>query len=172
MSDAMNFTPDSTQAVLLHHQINQFNAAYADALDSKRFEEWPLFFTEDGRYTLQARENHERNLPLALMDLESRAMMRDRVYGITQTIYHGPYYTRHLVGQASVSSFAEGVILATANYAVFRTKPGGAGAGVSEVMSVGRYIDSLIQTPSGLKLQSRCCVYYSETVLNSVIYPI
>ena len=160
------------EAVLLHHRINQLYAAYADALDAKRFDEWPLFFTEDGRYTLQARENYERNLPLALMDLESRAMMKDRVYGITQTIYHGPYYTRHVVGQALVSGEVDGVIAAAANYAVFRTKPGGAGAGVSEVMSVGRYIDTLVQTDEGLKFRSRRCVYDSETVLNSVIYPV
>ena len=159
-------------ALLLHHQINQFNAAYAHALDNKRFDEWPLFFTEQGRYILQARENHERNLPLALMDLESRAMMMDRVYGITQTIYHGPYYTRHLVGHASVESCIADAIQASASYAVFRTKPGGAGAGTSEVMSVGRYIDSFIRTEDGLKLQRRHCVYDSETVLNSVIYPI
>ncbi len=168
----MSFVPDSPEAMLLHYRINQFNAAYADALDSKRFDEWPMFFTEDGRYTLQARENHERKLPLALMDLESRAMMKDRVYGITQTIYHGPYYTRHVVGHATVADCAEGVIYASASYAIFRTKPGGTGAGVSEVMSVGRYIDSLVQTAQGLKLQSRRCVYDSETVLNCVIYPV
>jgi salicylate 5-hydroxylase small subunit len=36
------------------------------------------------------------------MALESKGMMKDRVYGITQTIYHGPYYTRHVVGPARV----------------------------------------------------------------------
>ena len=39
---------------------------------------------------MQARENFDRGLPLALIALESRGMMKDRVYGITQTIYHGP----------------------------------------------------------------------------------
>ena len=168
----MSYSPDSVEAVLLHHQINQLNAAYADALDNKRFEEWPQFFTEHGRYTLQARENFERNLPLALMDLESRAMMKDRVYGITQTIYHGPYYTRHVVGQTTVLNYADGVVDASASYAVFRTKPGGVGAGVSEVMSVGRYLDCLVQTDQGLKLKTRRCLYDSETVLNSIIYPV
>ena len=71
----------------LHHEVNQLNAAYAAALDDKRFDDWPLFFTEDGHYKLQARENFDRGLPLALMALESRGMMKDRVYGVTQTIY-------------------------------------------------------------------------------------
>jgi hypothetical protein len=86
--------------LLLQLEVDQLNAAYAAALDEKRFDDWPEFFVEDGRYTVQARENFDRGLPLALMALESRGMMKDRVYGVTQTIYHRPYYTRHVVGPA------------------------------------------------------------------------
>ncbi|MGE3349934.1 MAG: aromatic-ring-hydroxylating dioxygenase subunit beta [Ramlibacter sp.] len=154
--------------LLLQHQVDQLNAAYAAALDEKRFEDWPAFFTEDGHYTVQARENFDRGLPLALMALESRGMMKDRVYGITQTIYHGPYYMRHVVGAAQVVAGEGGEIRAQANYAVFRTKPGS----VSEVYNVGRYIDALVRTPEGLRLASRRCVYDSEMILNSLIYPV
>lgn len=152
----------------LQHEVDQLYAAYAAALDEKRFEAWPDFFVEDGRYTVQARENFDRGLPLALMDLESRGMMKDRVYGITQTIYHGPYYTRHILSPAQVLSVEGGRLKAQANYAVFRTKP----AGVSEVYNVGRYIDELLRTDEGLKFRSRRCVYDSEMILNSLIYPV
>lgn len=152
----------------LQYEIDQLNAAYAAALDEKRFSDWPEFFIEDGRYILQARENFDRGLPLALMDLESRGMMKDRVYGITQTIYHAPYYTRHVVSPARVLSDSDGVIKVEANYAVFRTRP----AGVSEVYNVGRYVDEIDRTESGLKFRRRLCVYDSEMILNSLIYPI
>lgn len=154
--------------LLLQLEIDQLNAAYAAALDERRFDDWPGFFLEDGRYKVQARENFDRGLPLALMALESRAMMKDRVYGITQTIYHGPYYTRHVIGAAQVLQEAGDVVTAQANYAVFRTRPGG----VSEVYNVGRYIDELVRTQAGLRLRSRLCVYDSEMVLNSLIYPV
>lgn len=154
--------------LLLHHQIDQLNAAYAAALDEKRFDDWPGFFTEDARYTVQARENFDRGYPLALMALESRGMMKDRVYGITQTIYHGPYYTRHVVSPAVVLGQEGGIIRAQAHYAVFRTKPGN----TSEVYNVGRYIDEIVRTPDGLRLASRRCVYDSEMILNSLIYPV
>ena len=101
-------------ALLLHHQIDQLNAAYAAALDEKRFGDWPDFFTDDARYWVQARENFDRKLPLALMALESKGMMKDRVYGITQTIYHGPYYMRHVVSPARVLADEGGVIQAQA----------------------------------------------------------
>lgn len=154
--------------LLLHHQIDQLNAAYAAALDEKRFDDWPGFFTEDARYTVQARENFDRGFPLALMALESRGMMKDRVYGVTQTIYHGPYYTRHVVSPAQVLGQEGGVIRAQAHYAVFRTKPGN----TSEVYNVGRYVDEIVRTTEGLRFASRRCVYDSEMILNSLIYPI
>ena len=156
------------QRLQLQFEIDQLYAAYCAALDEKRFDAWPEFFLEDGRYTLQARENHERQLPLALMDLESRGMMKDRVYGITQTIFHGPYYTRHIVSPAQVLSADGDLVTAQANYAVFRTRP----AGVSEVYNVGRYIDEIMRTDEGLKFRRRLCVYDSEMILNSLIYPV
>ena len=156
------------ERLLLQLEIDQLNAAYCAALDERRFEEWPEFFLADGIYKVQARENFERKLPLALIALESQGMMKDRVYGVTQTIYHAPYYTRHVVGPARVLGEEQGLVRAQANYAVFRTRPGDA----SEVYNVGRYIDEVVRTEAGLRFASRTCVYDSEMVLNSLIYPI
>ena len=156
------------ERLLLEAGINRLNADYAAALDGRRFDEWPEFFVDAGTYKVQARENFDRGLPLALIALESRGMMKDRVYGITQTIFHGPYYTRHIVGPAQVGAHEGGLIEAQSHYAVFRTRPGGA----SEVYNVGRYIDEIVRTDGGLKFASRLCVYDSEMVLNSLIYPI
>ncbi|MBC7467994.1 MAG: aromatic-ring-hydroxylating dioxygenase subunit beta [Ramlibacter sp.] len=158
----------SVEALLLQMQVDQLNAQYCAALDEGRYGDWPQFFLEDGQYKVQARENFDRGLPLALIALEGQGMMKDRVYGVTQTIYHGPYYMRHLVSQARVVADAAGLIRAQSNYAVFRTRPGG----VSEVYNVGRYIDEIERTEAGLRLRSRLCVYDSEMVLNSLIYPI
>ncbi len=158
----------TTRRLLLQLEVDQLNAAYGAALDDKRFDDWPAFFLPEGSYKVQARENFDRGLPLALMALESQGMMKDRVYGITQTIYHGPYYMRHVIGSARVLSEEGARIRAEANYAVFRTKPGDA----SEVYNVGRYIDEIERTPEGLRFASRLCVYDSEMVLNSLIYPI
>ena len=154
--------------MLLHHQIDQLNAAYAAALDDKRFDDWPLFFTEDGHYKVQSRENFDRGLPLALIALESQGMMKDRVYGITQTIYHAPYYMRHIISPTRVTSQDGDVVKVEASYAVFRTKPGS----VSEVYNVGRYVDEIVKKRESWKFKSRLCVYDSEMILNSLIYPI
>ena len=155
-------------SLMLQLEVDQLNAAYGAALDEKRFDDWPGFFLEDGCYKVQARENFDRGLPLALIALESQGMMKDRVYGATQTIYHAPYYTRHVVGPAQVLGEEPGLLRAQSHYAIFRTRPGG----ISEVYNVGRYIDEIVRTPAGLRFASRLCVYDSEMVLNSLIYPI
>jgi salicylate 5-hydroxylase small subunit len=40
------------------------------------------------------------------------------------------------------------------------------------VYNVGRYIDTVVTTPDGLKFSERVCVYDSEMIPNSIIYPI
>ena len=170
----MSFNPSEGvgRSLLLHHAIDRFNADYADVLDQRRFEAWPECFTEHGRYVVQARENFDRGLPLALLALESQAMLRDRIYGTSHTIYHGPYYTRHVISPARITADGAGTVddplRAEAHYAVFRTKPGS----VSEVYNVGRYLDAFVLTDAGWRLLERRCVYDSEMVLNSLIYPV
>ncbi|MDH6594416.1 salicylate 5-hydroxylase small subunit [Variovorax sp. TBS-050B] len=144
-------------------------SAYAQAVDSGRWERWPGFFTEQCSYRLQPRENHERGLPLATLSFESRGMLEDRVYGIQETLFHDPYYQRHVVGLPLVHAVdADGTIHSEANYAVFRTKLDGP----STVFNVGRYIDRVVRTPEGLKFAARLCVFDSEMIPNSIIYPI
>ena len=143
---------------------------YAMVCDSTEWEKWPDFFTEDAFYRLQPRENFEQGLPLCLLALESRDMIKDRVYGVKETLYHDPYYQRHIVGTPRVLSVTDNGkrIHAEANYTVIRTKFDGD----STILSVGCYHDHIVKTNEGLKFQSRLCVYDSEMIANSIIYPI
>jgi salicylate 5-hydroxylase small subunit len=148
--------------------LTQLYADYAGVLDNGEWERWPEFFTDECSYRLQPRENHERGFPLATLSFESKGMLCDRAYAIRETLFHDPYYQRHVVGVPRVRSVEAGVIHSEANYAVFRTKL----SELSTVFNVGRYIDSVVHTPQGLKFKSRLCVYDSEMIPNSIIYPI
>ena len=151
-----------------HLALSQLYTDYALAVDSGDWTLWPEFFTEQCVYKLQPRENHERGFPLCTLSFTSKGMLKDRVYGIQETLFHDPYYQRHVVGAPTVRKVTDGRIHAEANYAVFRTKLDGA----STVFNVGRYIDTIVQTPEGLKFAERLCVYDSEMIPNSIIYPI
>ncbi len=158
----MNLDPSTFVA------LTQLYADYAAAVDSGDWDLWPEFFTDDCSYRLQPRENHERGFPLATLSFESKGMLKDRVYGIRETLFHDPYYQRHVVGALRVRQVDGERIHAEANYAVFRTKL----SELTTVFNVGRYIDTVLPTPQGLKFESRLCVYDSEMVPNSIIYPI
>jgi salicylate 5-hydroxylase small subunit len=148
--------------------LNQLYADYAIAVDSGNWELWPEFFTDDCSYRLQPRENHERGFPLATLSFDGKGMLKDRIYGIRETLFHDPYYQRHIVGSPVVRSIDGDRIQSEANYAVLRTKL----SEFTTVFNAGRYIDTVVRTPAGLKFASRLCVYDSEMVPNSVIYPI
>lgn len=150
------------------HALQQLYAEYAAVLDNREWDKWPEFFIDECEYRVQARENHERGLPLALIDFESKGMLKDRIYGATDTMYHDPYYQRHVVGAPRILSVEGDRIRSEANYAVFRTQP----SQLTTVFNVGRYLDEVVRTPDGLKFASRVCVYDSELIPNSLIYPI
>jgi salicylate 5-hydroxylase small subunit len=148
--------------------LNQLYADYASTVDAARWDLWPEFFTDDCVYRVQPRENHERGFPLATLSLTSKGMLKDRAYGIQETLFHDPYYQRHVVGAPVVREVAQDRIRCEANYAVFRTKL----SELSTVYNVGRYLDVVVRTSQGLKFASRECIYDSEMIPNSLIYPI
>jgi len=146
----------------------QLYSDYASAVDSGNWDLWPEFFTDDCLYRLQPRENYERGFPLSTLSFDNKGMLKDRVYGIKDTLFHDPYYQRHIVGAPVVRKVNGDSIESEANYAVLRTKL----SEMSTVFNVGRYIDTVVRTDQGLKFASRLCVYDSEMIPNSVIYPI
>ena len=167
-----------------------FYQRYAETLDSGAWDDWPTFFAAECVYKVQPRENFDRGLPLATLSFESQGMLKDRVYCIRETLYYEPYYQRHVVGAPVVTGVKTGtdakeltgatqdtesagglIVQAHASYAVFRTKPDE----VTHVYNVGRYIDTLVRAPEsahGWLLKSRNCVFDSDLILNSMIYPI
>jgi len=149
-------------------ELTQLYADYAQAVDSGDWDLWPEFFVEDCVYKLIPRENHERGFPLSTLAFDSKGMLKDRVYGIRETLFHDPYYQRHVVGAPLIHKADHNRFESEANYAVFRTKL----SQETTVFNVGRYIDVIVRTPEGLKFASRLCVYDSEMIPNSIIYPI
>ena len=148
--------------------VEDLYARYVKCLDAADFAAWPEFFIDDCTYKVQARENYDRKLPLSIIALESRAMLKDRVFGITTTLYHQPYYQRHIVSSFLIEPRADDSIAVEANYAVFRTRQNH----LTEVFNTGRYYDAIVRDGGALKFRDKLCVYDSELIPNSLIYPI
>jgi salicylate 5-hydroxylase small subunit len=152
----------------LRLNVADLYASYSACLDAGRFDDWPGFFTEHCRYRVVSRENHDRNLPLGTMDLQSRGALLDRVYAVQSTLFHAPYYQRHIIGPARILSREGETILVEANYLVIRTKRDQP----SEVFNAGRYLDRIVAVQQGLRFVDKLCIFDSELIPNSIIYPL
>jgi len=151
-----------------YFKLVQFYQSYAAAIDQQDWDTWLAFFTEKGVYKIQSRENFDRGLPMAALSLAGKGMLKDRIYGVTETIFHEPYWQLHIVSQPRIITQVGDVIDSQANYSVFRTKMDG----IAHVFNVGRYIDRLKLVDGEFKIESRLCVFDNDMILNSLIYPI
>lgn len=151
-----------------YFKLVQFYQSYAAAIDQQDWDTWLAFFTEKGVYKIQSRENFDRGLPMAALSLAGKGMLKDRIYGVTETIFHEPYWQLHIVSQPRIITQVGDVIDSQANYSVFRTKMDG----IAHVFNVGRYIDRLKLVDGEIKIESRLCVFDNDMILNSLIYPI
>ncbi|CAN5388712.1 aromatic-ring-hydroxylating dioxygenase subunit beta [soil metagenome] len=152
----------------LRFALQDLHAAYAACLDAGRFDDWPEFFTDDCLYRVVPRENFDQGLPLSTMELHGKGMLKDRVYGVQSTLFHAPYYQRHLIGPSHLLEQDGDTIDVETNYLVIRTKrdlP-------SELFNAGRYVDRVQVTADGLKFARKVCVFDSELIPNSMIYPL
>jgi salicylate 5-hydroxylase small subunit len=152
----------------LRQDIADLYAAYAVCLDDGRYDEWPDFFTQNAWYRVVPRENYERGLPLSTISLKGRAMMKDRIYGVTSTIFHAPYYQRHVIGLPLVTAISPKTFAVRTNYCVFRTKRDS----FPEIFNVGIYDDIVEREMDCLKFSQKFCVFDNDIIPNSLIYPI
>jgi salicylate 5-hydroxylase small subunit len=147
--------------------IEDLYATYVLTLDGRDYDAWIDLFVEDCSYVVKARENEDRGLPLAALAFESKGMLRDRIYGITNTLFHEPYYQRHIVSSFRMRAADDGYVV-EANYLVSRTKAGE----LTEVYSTGRFRDRIVEIDGALRFAEKRAIYDSELIPNSLIYPI
>jgi 3-phenylpropionate/cinnamic acid dioxygenase small subunit len=156
------------QEVMLRLEIEDFHTAYGAALDDGRYDAWPDFFASDCIYRIVPRDNHDANLPLALMHCEGRGMLIDRVASLRETLFYLPRTLRHMVSGIRVKAQAGGEIVAEANYLVLQTDSDKH----TEVFNYGRYLDRFTRHQGELRLQERICVFDSLLVPSSLMVPL
>jgi anthranilate 1,2-dioxygenase small subunit len=157
-------------ALLLHHEIHNFNAAYAAALDEQRLTDWVEMFTDDAFYVVISRENADKGLPVGLIYCDSKAMIYDRAFALEKTAMFAPRYLRHIIGNLQVlEQNGHPSIRARANYALIQVlydRPD------AKLHQVGVYHDVFRRVNGGLKLAERKCVYDNLLVDNALCLPV
>ncbi len=142
--------------------------AYMDCLDDERFEEWPAFFTENGVYKIVARENVERDLPLATWSCMSRGMMQDRVVAIRNASVFSPRYMRHVAGTVRVFGEYAGLYSAGSSFSLFETSQDEQ----SKVFMVGKYRAKVVFTGEGPRFQELLVIYDTSLIPGLLVFPV
>jgi len=120
--------------------VERLHAQYAHAIDADKLEEWPGFFTENGRYRVATAENEERGLPLPVLYAEGRGMMRDRIQSLRHANIYEPQRYRHIVSSVLVEKIEPKLARSSANFMVIRIMQDGA----TMVFASGRYLDRIV----------------------------
>ncbi|MFZ2066999.1 MAG: aromatic-ring-hydroxylating dioxygenase subunit beta [Xanthobacteraceae bacterium] len=158
------------EALLLHREIEDFNSAYAAALDDGRLNDWAEMFTDDAFYVIISRENADRGMPVGLVYCENKGMIQDRAFAVEKTEMFAPRYLRHIIGNTQVlGEEHNGDIRARANYVVVQVlfdRP------EAKLHQVGVYHDKFRRVGSELKLAERRCVYDNLLVDNALCLPV
>jgi anthranilate 1,2-dioxygenase small subunit len=155
------------EALLLHREIEEFNNAYAAALDENRLADWAEMFTDDGTYVVISRENADRNMPVGLIYCENKGMILDRANAMKTEMF-APRYLRHIVGNLQVLG-ENGDIRARCNYVVVQVlfdRPD------AKLHQVGVYYYKFRRVGEHLKLAERRCVYDNLLVDNALCLPV
>jgi salicylate 5-hydroxylase small subunit len=147
--------------------LRDFYDDYYNTLDDLRLEEWPAFFTEDCLYRVIPRENYEAGYTLSTIYAESRAMLVDRVMGITRTQMYAPRHYRRFPGPLRIVSRDGTTVRARHNLLVVQTLIDKK----TEIVLSAVCHDLLVPGDGRPLLQERIVVFDSEMLPNSLIYP-
>jgi anthranilate 1,2-dioxygenase small subunit len=152
----------------LERAIVGLNYRYARCLDENRLDEWPEFFTDDGRYLIQPRDNLDQGLEGYWLYFENKRMLRDRVVSLKDVNIYKIHYERRLVTNVEVTGRDGDGWLARANYLVMHTD----NEGRSSVFSVGEYRDRIVQFEGGLRFRERLVIADTFVVPSHLSMPI
>lgn len=141
---------------------------YGELLDDGPLEDWPELFTEDCTYLVVPRDNFDQDLPLAIIRCESRGMLADRVRSVQETIMFEPRYLRHQITNVRGKARDDGSIDVIANYLVIEVLPDE----LPKILSVGRYLDVVVEEEGELRFAEKWVVYDSVLVPNTIVYPL
>jgi 3-phenylpropionate/cinnamic acid dioxygenase small subunit len=148
--------------------VLDLSARYVEAIDEGRFEEWPDFFLDDGKYRVTTAENVEQNLPLSLIYATSRAMLRDRVKALREAnIYEAQRY-RHMLGPARIEPGDDAILRVRTSFMVARIMH----TGETALFATGSYRDRIVLAAEGARFAEKTVILDSRQIDTLLAIPL
>jgi anthranilate 1,2-dioxygenase small subunit len=145
------------------------NARYCHSIDEDRLEEWPLYFTETGRYEIIARESRKQGLPIGAMYCDSRGMMQDRVTSVRRVLVFEPHTYRHTVSATLIKEATPGRLLVRSNFVVLRISEI---SGDTIIFASGSYDDEIVRHGTELLFPRRIVLLDANKLHTGLVIPL
>jgi anthranilate 1,2-dioxygenase small subunit len=114
-------------------------ARYCGLLDEDRLEDWAGLFDDAASYRILSRENVAQGLPGAILLLETRAAMVDRIAALRETAVYNIHCSRRFYSGVQASAREDGAVEFTSNVCVYQSDQDGH----SRLFCVGQYRGTL-----------------------------
>ncbi len=162
------------ERLALHRQhidtVSYLLAEWAHAIDQDRVEAIAALMLPEGRYTVTSRFNHDRGLPMAIIDARSAAQLRDRIKSMRLANIYQPQSYRHVVSAIQVLGQNEtGLLQVRSSFAVVRTLEL---LGDSMLFASGECHDLIDLGGAEPRFAQRRMVYDSRAVETLMVIPI
>lgn len=162
------------ERLALHRQhvevVSYLLAEWAHAIDQDRVEDIAALMRPDGRYTVTSRFNHNRGLPMAIIDAHSAAQLRDRIKSMRLANIYQPQSYRHVISGIQVmGQEACGLLQVRSSFAVVRTLEL---LGDSMLFASGECHDLMDLQGSQPRFAQRRMIYDSRAVETLMVIPI
>lgn len=149
-------------------ELRDFYDDVAACLDAEALAKFPSFFTEDAKYQVISRENHDDGLEHAPIYCLGRAMIEDRVTATIEAALYQPRSLRHFISGIRVVGEEQGEVRAEGNFLIIESlverEP--------QILMVGRYLDRVVREGGALKFRERTCVYDNYRIRTTLVIPV
>jgi anthranilate 1,2-dioxygenase small subunit len=142
---------------------------WARHIDEDHVEAIAGLMLEEGRYTVKSRFNHDRDLPMAIIDSHSAAQLRDRIKSMRVANIYEPHHYRHILSGVQILNEEAGVLHVRSNFLVIRTM---ALDGDMKIFSTGQCQDEIVLSANGPKFKKRLFLYDSRIIETLLVVPI
>ena len=149
-------------------QIGDLLAEYAHAIDDDRLEEWADFFTDDCRYRIINRENHEKGRVIGIMDCSSKGMLQDRILALREANVFEPHTYRHILSATRITGQSGGIFQVETSFLVIRTMQ----EGEMSVFCAGKYVDEIVLDGDRPLFRQRLVICDSNRIDTLIVIPI
>ncbi len=162
------------ERLALHRQhidaVSYLLAEWAHAIDQDRVEAIAALMLPEGRYTVTSRFNHDRGLPMAIIDARSAAQLRDRIKSMRLANIYQPQSYRHVISAIQVIGQTEaGLLQVRSSFVVVRTLEL---MGDSMLFASGESHDLIDLQGTEPRFAERRMVYDSRAVETLMVIPI